>query len=433
MTTVIPDSKFLTPDSSRGGISILGSTGSIGRQTLEVAALLGIPVVALSADKNIELLEEQVRRFRPAVAAVADERAARDFKARLRDMDVRVCPGAEGLVEAACADGAETVVTGVAGTAGLLPTLAAIGLGRRIALANKETLVCAGELVMRQAYKCGAEIIPVDSEHSALFQCLAPYLKDLAQNKKAGRGNPSETRDAFPPADTGLSVLRPEGRDRVKRLILTASGGPFRGKSREELAGVTQEMAMRHPVWSMGKKVTIDSATMMNKGLEVIEAVHLFGFPPEKIEVVVHPESIIHSMVEFIDCSIAAQMAQPDMRLPIQYALTYPERKPSVVRPLDFTELKALTFEAPDMQVFPCLRLAIDAAGIRGTACTVLNGANEAAVELFLSGKLGFYGISGSIGAALDNIGNIEDPSLDDIIEIDRAAKRFVKGQKSCT
>jgi len=372
-------------------ISVLGSTGSIGRQTLEVAALLGIPVVALSADRNIELLEEQARQFKPTIAAVFNENAARDLSVRLRDTDVRVCRGMDGLVEAACADAVGTVVTAVVGTVGLLPTLAAIKLGRRIALANKETLVCAGEHVARLASMHGAEIIPVDSEHSAVLQCIGA-----------------------------------ENRDRVKSLILTASGGPFRGMSREELNGVTPEMAMRHPVWSMGKKVTIDSATMMNKGLEVIEAVHLFGFPAEKIKVVVHPESIIHSMVEFTDNSVTAQMAKPDMRLPIQYALTYPARKPSPVPGLNFTDLTALTFEEPDMESFPCLGLAIEIAQVRGSACAVLNGANEAAVELFLKGKMGFYGIYESIRAALDKIGNIEDPQLDDIIAADEAAKRFV-------
>jgi len=384
----IPNSEFRIPNSS---ISLLGSTGSIGRQTLDVAERLGLRVSALSADTNIGLLEEQTRKFKPAIAAVFDEAAAGDFAVRVRDMDVRVVAGMDGLVEAACIQGADTVVTAVVGTVGLLPTLAAIRLGRRIALANKETLVCAGKLVMDSAAEHGAEIIPVDSEHSALFQCL-----------------------------------RAEEPQSVKRLILTASGGPFRGKKREELLGVTPEMALRHPNWSMGKKVTIDSATLMNKGLEIIEAVHLFKIPPEKISVVVHPESIIHSMVEFSDNSIIAQLSEPDMRLPIQYALTYPARLPSAIQSLDVTKSCALTFMEPDTDAFPCLRLARETAGIHGTACAVLNGANEAAVELFLRGDLSFYGIFDAVSEALSSIANIADPSLDDIIRTGEEAKAFV-------
>ena len=378
----------------KNAISLLGSTGSIGRQTLEAAALLGLRVVALSADRNIKLLEEQVRRFRPAIAAVIDEGAARDFKTRVRDMDVHVFSGVDSLIEAARAEDADTVVTAVVGMAGLLPTLAAIELGRRIALANKETLVCAGKLVMERAKAYNAEIIPVDSEHSAIFRCIASGSHES-----------------------------------VKRIILTASGGPFRGMSREELLGVTPEMAMQHPTWRMGKKITVDSATMMNKGLEVIEAAYLFGMPVEKIKVVVHPESIIHSMVEFVDNSISAQLSQADMRLPIQYALTYPEQKPSLVPELDFARISALTFEDPDTEAFPCLDIAIKTAGTYGTAGAVLNGANEAAVELFLRGGLGFYGIYESVRAALDKIESVEEPSLNDIIEAGEAAKEFVYGQ----
>ena len=373
------------------GISLLGSTGSIGRQTLEVAELLGVRVCALSADKNIKLLEEQTRRFRPTVAAVFDEAAAGEFRSRVRDMDVRVPSGMDGLIEAATVDAAGTVVTSVVGTVGLLPTLAAIRLGRRIALANKESLVCAGELVMKSARENGAEIIPVDSEHSAVFQCL-----------------------------------HSQARGSVKKIILTASGGPFRGMCRSELENVTPEMALRHPNWSMGKKVTIDSATLMNKGLEIIEAVHLFGVRPENISVAVHPESIVHSMVEFADNSIVAQLSLPDMRLPIQYALTYPERFPSLVESLDITSISRLTFEAPDLDTFPCLGAAIRTSGIRGTACAVLNGANEAAVELFLKRELSFYGIYESVQTALDGIANIENPSADDIIAAGNAAREFV-------
>ena len=393
MGEAIPNSEFRIPNSA---ISLLGSTGSIGRQTLEVAESLGLRVLALSADKNIKLLEEQTRRFNPDLAVVFDSAAARDFEARVRDLDVVVYSGVEGLIEAACVDGADTVVTAVVGTMGLLPTLAAIRLGRRVALANKETLVCAGELVMRCAYDSNAEIIPVDSEHSAIMQCIG---------------------------------AEPKGS--VKRIILTASGGPFRKMSRTELSAVTPEEALRHPTWSMGRKVTIDSATLMNKGFEIIEAVHLFGYPPEMINVVVHPESIIHSMVEFCDNSIIAQLARPDMRLPIQYALTYPERAPSLAPGLDFALLSGLTFEEPDMDAFPCLRLAIEAAGTRGTVGAVLNGANEAAVELFLRGSLGFYGIYESVSAAIGSIGNIVDPSTDDIIKAGEEARSFVYRRNS--
>ena len=375
----------------QGGISLLGSTGSIGRQTLEVARALGVTVRALSANRDIESLEAQIREFQPAIAAVFDEAAARDIAARVRDMSVHIASGADGLVEAACVDGADTVVSAVVGTAGLLPTLAAIRLGRRLALANKETLVCAGELVMGAASEYGAEIVPVDSEHSALFQCL-----------------------------------NGESPTSVRKLILTASGGPFRGMAREELARVTPEMALKHPNWSMGKKVTVDSATMMNKGLEIIEAAHLFSVPPERIRVVVHPESIIHSMVEFSDNSVKAQLSLPDMRLPIQYALTYPTRKLSLVPELDLARSPSLTFFEPDLEAFPCLELAITTAGKRGTACAILNAANEAAVELFLDGKLGFYGIYESICEALEQTINIERPTLEDIIAADASAKRLV-------
>ena len=380
----------------RKSLSLLGSTGSIGRQTLEVAELLGLRVLAIGADKNISLLETQARRFRPDIAAVFDEAAARDFSVRVQDLDVKVVSGMGGLIEAATVNGADTVVTATSGTVGLLPTLAAVRLGRRIALANKETLVCAGKIVMDSAREHGAEIIPVDSEHSALFQCLS----------------------GEPPGS-------------IKRLILTASGGPFRGWSKDELRNATPEMALAHPTWNMGKKITVDSATLMNKGLEVIEAVHLFGVPPEMIDVVVHPESIIHSMVEFADNSVKAQLSEPDMRLPIQYALTYPERRRSPAQGLNLAGLASLTFETPDMDAFPCLRLALETAGKRGAACAVLNGANEAAVELFLRGELGFYGIHESILAALNNIGNIEDPSLEEIIAVSEEAKLLIYSQKS--
>ena len=403
-------------------ISLLGSTGSIGRQTLEVAGSLGFQVRALTANKDIHLLEEQTRRFRPAIAAVFDDGAARDFKGRVRDLSVCVVGGPEGLIEAATVDGADTVVTAVVGTAGLLPTLAAIDSGRRIALANKETLVCAGELIMKRANERGAEIIPVDSEHSALFQCLEPRIRGLIKSPHGGDCELSASERGNRAAE-----LRDGGSQGIKKLILTASGGPFRGMTRAELQNVTPEMAMRHPNWKMGRKVTIDSATMMNKGLEVIEAAHLFSVSPSIVEVVVHPESIIHSMVEFTDNSVMAQMASPDMRLPIQYALTYPERMPSLAAGLNLVQSGALTFEKPDTDAFPCLKLAYETAMISGTACAVLNAANEAAVEFFLRGETGFYGIYEAVRAALDEIGNITAPSLEDIIAADAAARRFVR------
>ena len=375
----------------QNAISLLGSTGSVGRQTLEVAALLGLDVRALSAGKNTALLEEQTRRFKPVVAAVFDEDAANDFKARVRDMDVRVVSGPDGLIEAACVSGADTVVTAVVGAVGLRPTLAAIETGRRIALANKETLVCAGELVMSKARAGGAEIIPVDSELSAVFQCI-----------------------------------RAESHSSIKKIILTASGGPFRVKSKAELHGVTPGMALRHPNWDMGRKITIDSATLMNKGFEVIEAVRLFSVAPGQVEVVVHPESVIHSMVEFNDNSVTAQLAAPDMRLPIQYALTYPKRMTSLTDSLDIAGLSRLTFEKPDTEAFPCLSLAIEAVKTGGTACAILGGANEAAVDLFLKGTLDFYGIHDSVRSALEKIPNTPNPTLEDCIAADTEAKRHV-------
>ena len=372
-------------------ISILGSTGSIGRQTLEVADLLGLRILALSADKNIKLLEEQVRKYKPDVAAVYNEDAARDFKSRIGDLPTRVVSGINGLTDAATVKGADTTVTAVVGTVGLLPTLAAIDAGITIALANKETLVCAGDIVKKRAAERNVKIIPVDSEHSALYQCL----------------NGERHKD-------------------IKNLHLTASGGPFRGKSRAQLVSVTPEMALAHPVWSMGKKISIDSSTLMNKGLEVIEAVHLFGISPDNIRVVIHPEGIIHSLVEFQDNSTIAQLSTPDMRLPIQYALTQPGRLPSLISSLDLTKLKTLTFEEPDFDAFPCLLLALDCAKTQGTACTILNAANEAAVELFLDNKISYYGIYDSICNALSSIKNIINPSLDDIITTDKETKQFV-------
>ncbi|MCL2046478.1 MAG: 1-deoxy-D-xylulose-5-phosphate reductoisomerase [Oscillospiraceae bacterium] len=381
---------------NHNAISILGSTGSVGGQTLEVAGLLGLSVLALSAGSNVELLEEQVRRFKPKVVCLADEKAAHDFKIRIADMDVAVYSGEAGLIEVACVTGADTVVTAVSGMVGLLPTMAAIKQGRRIALANKETLVCAGKLVMEQAEQCGAEIIPVDSEHCAIFHCM-----------------------------------KASSREAIKSIILTASGGPFRGKSREEMKAVTPQMALQHPTWNMGKKISIDSSTMMNKGLEVIEAAHLFDLPVDMIQVVVHPESIIHSMVEFVDNSVVAQLAIPDMRLPIQYALTYPEQIPSLISPLDLTSISKLTFEKPDMEAFPCLSLAYQAAQMGGTAGAILNGANEAAVDLFLQEKISYPQIYESIKTALETIPIIETPTLEDIIEAGKEANQLTMNNYS--
>ncbi|MEL4106445.1 1-deoxy-D-xylulose-5-phosphate reductoisomerase [Oscillospiraceae bacterium WX1] len=370
-------------------ISLLGSTGSIGRQTLEVSELLGIRISALAASRGSPLLEEQVRRFKPALVAVYDERAACDMRVRLADTPVRVVSGQEGLIQAAVIDDADAVVTAVVGTVGLKPTLAAAEKGKRIALANKETLVCAGEHVMQTAARCQAEIIPVDSEHSAIFQCLS-------------------------------------GSKTFKKIILTASGGPFRGKSADALRHVTCREALSHPNWRMGPKITVDSATLMNKGLEYIEAMHLFGAAPDQLDIVVHPQSVIHSMVEFEDRSVLAQLSVPDMRLPIQYALTYPERRASLTAPLDLVAVASLTFEKPDTVVFPCLKLAMDTASKSGTACAVMNAANEAAVSLFLDGKISFYGIYECATSALDTIKNIENPSVDDIIKADQEARRYV-------
>ncbi len=372
-------------------ISLLGSTGSIGRQTLEVADSLGLRVRAISAGSASALLEAQARKYKPALVAVFDEAAAHDMTIRLRDAETKVVSGMAGLIEAATLDEADTVVTAVVGTVGLTPTLAAIEKGKRIALANKETLVCAGAHVMRAARAFGAEILPVDSEHSAIFQCL---------------GNNKEY--AF------------------KKILLTASGGPFRGKSPEALDKVTYRDALSHPNWQMGKKITVDSSTLMNKGLEFIEAMHLYNAQPDQIKILIHPQSIIHSMVEFDDNSVIAQLAVPDMRLPIQYALTYPERQPSLIEALDLARSGALTFEEPDFKAFRCLRLALDTARINGTACAVMNAANEAAVSLFLHEKISWHQIYECTVYALDRIKNIGTPSVDDILASDHEARRLV-------
>ena len=375
-------------------LSILGSTGSIGRQTLDVAETCGMEVAALTANRSVELLEQQARKFRPELAVCVDARAAADLRTRLADTSVRVAAGREGVLEAAALASADTVVTAVVGVAGLEPTLAAVRLGKRVALANKETMVCAGELVMDEADRCGGTVVPVDSEHSALFQCL------------------QGCRD----------------RGEVRRLILTASGGPFFGWDRARLADVTPAQALKHPNWSMGAKVTIDSATLMNKGLEFIEAMRLYRMPPEKISIVVHRESIVHSLVEYCDNAVLAQLGAPDMRLPIQYALTWPERTPGPAKPLDLLACPALTFAAPDLEAFPCLGLALEAAQIGGTATAVLNGANEAAVELFLREKIGFLDIPALVARALESVPAVQRPDLDQIMAADRTAREAVSG-----
>lgn len=372
-------------------VSILGSTGSIGRQSIAAASLLGIPVKALAANRKIEMVEQQARRLKPEFVAIYDETAANDLRIKLADTDIKVAGGMEGLIEAA-AGHAECVVTAVSGSVGLKPTLAAIDAKKRIALANKETLVCAGDIVMPRAAQMGAEIVPVDSEHSAIFQCL--------MGRKKGE---------------------------LKQILLTGSGGPFRGKSRAELRDVTPEQAVKHPNWSMGAKISVDSATMMNKGLEFIEAMHLFGVTPDDIQVVVHPQSIIHSMVELVDGTVIAQLGVPDMGLPIQLAMTYPERSQSPFERLDFWNMKDMTFEAPDYEKTPCLKLAMDCARAGGTAPCVMSAANEVAVSLFLQHRIGYNDIYDSALAAVESIEIIKEPDLEAILVADEAARIFVR------
>ena len=373
-------------------ISILGCTGSIGRQTAAVAQHLGIRVAALTANRKIDLLEQQARLFHPSFVAVYDEAAAKAFKIAVADTGIRVGSGMEGLIEAATLDESDCVVTAVSGAVGLKPTLAAIDAKKRIALANKETLVCAGEIVMARSKETGAEIVPVDSEHSAIFQCLM------------GRG---------------------EGE--LHKILLTGSGGPFRGRRREELEGITPEEAVRHPNWSMGAKISVDSSTLMNKGLEFVEAMHLFGVRPEDIQVVIHPQSVIHSMVELVDGTVIAQLGAPDMGLPIQLALTYPERKASMFEHLDFWKLRDLSFEEPDLENFPCLRLAMDCARRGGTAPCVMSAANEVAVHKFLRHELGYNRIYDAAAEAVEQVGVVPAADLDTILAADEAARVFVK------
>jgi len=381
-------------------VTILGSTGSIGKQTLEAAAHLGLKIKALSVYQNIELLEEQIQRFNPEAVAVYDEDAAKILENRLKASKTHKIPnilkGKNGQIKLAGSSGADVIVTAIAGQAGLEPTIAAIKTGNRIALANKEPLVCDGENVIKTAKKYGAEIIPVDSEHSAIFQCLQnrgrPQQNITSQQKDQPQQG-SQPQQNYQPQQKEEYHPVNANTDYIKKIILTASGGPFFGKSKKELKNITPEQALKHPNWSMGKKITIDSATLMNKGLELIEAMHLFDIEPDKIEVLIHPESIIHSMVEFFDGSVIAQLSNPDMRQPIQYALTYPDRRPSLTKPLDLTQIGKLTFKKPDFDAFPCLRLAYEAAKKGTKACAALNEANEKAVALFLDKKIGFNDI----------------------------------------
>ena len=371
-------------------ISLLGATGSIGRQTLAVAQELGLSVAALTANRQVDLLEQQARQCKPRLAVLYDPAAAKELRGRLQDTGIEVMEGPEGLIAAATLPEADTVVTAVMGSVGLAPTLAAIREKKRIALANKETLVCAGELVMAAAQEAGAEIVPVDSEHSAIFQCL------------------QGCRD----------------RREIRRLLLTCSGGPFFGRSFEELEHMTAADALKHPNWTMGAKITIDSTTLMNKGLEIIEAMRLYRLPVEQVQAVIHRQSIVHSLVEFRDGALLAQLGTPDMKLPIRYAMTYPYRAESPDKPLDLLTCGALTFAEPDERAFPCLRLARYAAAVGGTACAILNGANEAAVGLFLRGEIGFNDISRRVERALERVSVQYQPSLADILEADKAARR---------
>ena len=377
-------------------VSVLGSTGSIGRQSLDIIDNLCLPVAALTAGSNVERMVEQCRKYHPKLAVMATEAAAKALEVAIADLPVQVLWGEEGLLAAATIAEADCVITAVVGMVGLKPTLAAIRAGKRIGLANKETLVCAGELVMAEAKANNVQIIPVDSEHSAIYQCLM------------GAGAKRE----------------------IKRILLTCSGGPFYGKTKEELGVVTKADALRHPNWKMGPKITIDCATLMNKGLEVIEAMRLYDLPLEQVDVLIHRQSIVHSMVEFVDGAVMAQLGSPDMRLPIQLAMTYPERCACPAPALDLTTCGALTFTAPDMEAFPCLALARECAKQGGTACPVMNGANEEAVALFLNDEIGFYDIYELVRQAVESVLFIPNPTLEQILEADRLARLAVRQGK---
>lgn len=375
-------------------VSILGSTGSIGRQSLDVIEnLKSVQVAALTAGTNVERMAQQCRQFHPQLAVMATEQAAMELKEALAGEQTRIAWGEAGLIEAATIPEADCVITAVVGMVGLKPTLAAIRAKKRIGLANKETLVCAGELVMAEAEKCGAEIVPVDSEHSAIFQCLM-----------------------------GCADRR-----EVKKILLTCSGGPFFDMNAADLKYVTKADALRHPNWKMGPKITVDCATLMNKGLEVIEAMRLYRVPLEQVEVLVHRQSIVHSLVEFTDGAVMAQLGAPDMRLPIQLALTYPQRMESPAPKLDLTQCAALTFCHPDLEKFPCLALAMECAKRGGTACPAMNGANEEAVALFLADKIGFYDIYRLVAQAVEQVPFIQNPTLEEILEADHLARQAVR------
>ena len=375
-------------------VSILGSTGSIGRQSLDVIEnLKEIQVAALTAGTNVERMAQQCRRFHPQLAVMSTEQAAMELKEALAGEQTRIAWGEAGLIEAATVPEADCVITAVVGMVGLKPTLAAIRAKKRIGLANKETLVCAGELVMAEAERCGAEIVPVDSEHSAIFQCLM-----------------------------GCADRR-----EVKKILLTCSGGPFFDMDAADLKYVTKADALRHPNWKMGPKITVDCATLMNKGLEVIEAMRLYRVPLEQVEVLVHRQSIVHSLVEFTDGAVMAQLGAPDMRLPIQLALTYPQRMESPAPKLDLTQCAALTFCHPDLEKFPCLALAMQCAKRGGTACPAMNGANEEAVALFLADKIGFYDIYRLVSQAVEQVPFIQNPTLEEILEADHLARQAVR------
>ena len=374
-------------------IAILGSTGSIGTQTLEIARQQSdICVKALAAGQNVDLMEAQIREFHPVIAGMWSEAAAEELKVRVADLPVRVVSGMDGLLEIASMEDSDIVVTAVVGMIGIRPTIAAIEAGKTIALANKETLVTAGHLIMPLAAKKGVSILPVDSEHSAIFQSLQ------------GRAG-----------------------NQIKKILLTASGGPFRGKTKADLENMSLEDALKHPNWSMGKKVTIDSASLVNKGLEVMEAKWLFDVDLDRIQVVVHPQSIVHSAVEYDDGAVIAQLGVPDMKLPIQYAILYPERRPMQERPLDLFALHTLTFEKPDLEVFPGLQLAYDSARMGGSMPTVFNAANEMAVKLLLEKKIRFVQIPEIIGAAMEHHKKIQNPNLEEILQTEKETYEFIE------
>ena len=379
----------------RKKISVLGSTGSIGTQTLEIVRYnQDIEITALAAGSNVELLEKQVREFHPKTACLWDEKAAAELKVRIADLEVKVVSGLEGLIEAATEPEAQIVVTAIVGMIGIRPTIAAMEAGKDIALANKETLVTAGHIIMPLARKMGVKILPVDSEHSAIFQCI-----------------------------------QGAGGNKIHKILLTASGGPFRGRTREQLLHVQAEDALKHPNWAMGKKITIDSSTLVNKGLEVMEARWLFDVEMDQIQVVIQPASVIHSMIEYEDGAVMAQLGTPDMKLPIQYALYYPKRRFLPGARLDFTKLREITFDVPDMETFPGLKLAYNAARAGGSLPTVFNAANERAVELFLQKKISYLTITDMIQAAMESHHMVNAPDVDQILEAEQETYDFIRGK----